>query len=94
MTKWHAMNGAMLNSEDTELPLALWPSFGECIEEALPTLLFAWNVIQCVIWLNTKCCTMLLEEIKGFYHGITKIFLLVDTHALDQRSVNGSLSTP
>ena len=27
-------------------------------------------------------CTMLLEQIKGFYHGITKIFLLVDSYTM------------
>ena len=25
---------------------------------------------------------MLLEEIKGFYHGITKIFVLVDSYTM------------
>ena len=27
-------------------------------------------------------CTMLLEQIKGFYHGITKIFLLVGSYTM------------
>ena len=27
-------------------------------------------------------CTMLLEKIKGFYHGITKIFLLVGSYTM------------
>ena len=27
-------------------------------------------------------CTMLLEQIKGFYHGITKMFLLVDSYTI------------
>ena len=27
-------------------------------------------------------CTMLLEQIKGFYHGITKIFLLVGNYTV------------
>ena len=36
----------------------------------LSTLFLAINSI------NSETCTMLLERIKGFYHGITKIFLL------------------
>ena len=27
-------------------------------------------------------CTMLLEQIKGFYYGITKIFLLVGSYTM------------
>ena len=30
----------------------------------------------------TYACTMLLEQIKGFYHGITKIFLLVGSFTM------------
>ena len=31
---------------------------------------------------GTPTCTMLLEQIKGFYHGITKIFLLVGRYTM------------
>ena len=31
---------------------------------------------------NISTCTMLLEQIKGFYHGITKIFLLVGSYTM------------
>jgi len=30
----------------------------------------------------TLACTMILEQIKGFYHGITKILLLVGSYTM------------
>ena len=34
------------------------------------------------IYIYIYICTMLLEQIKGFYHGITKIFLLIGSYTM------------
>ena len=36
--------------------------------------------ITAMLYINI--CTMLQEQIKGFYHGITKIFLLVGSYTM------------
>ena len=38
--------------------------------------------IYTYIYIYVYICTMLLEKIKGFYHGITKIFLLVGSYTM------------
>ena len=40
-------------------------------------ILFFKMILPCNEWKGIESCTMLLEQIKGFYHGITKIFWLV-----------------
>ena len=44
----------------------------------------SWNAtlgMQTTLGINCLC-TMLLEQIKEFYHGITKIFLLVGSYTM------------
>jgi len=38
-------------------------------------------LLQMMQWIK-YICTMLLKQIKGFYQGITKIFLLVDSYTM------------
>ena len=40
-----------------------------------------YDTILSFVYANITC-TMLLEQTKGFYHGITKIFLLVDSYTM------------
>ena len=43
---------------------------------------YRWIHRHTHIQMDIHTCTMLLEQIKGFYHGITKIFLLVGSYTM------------
>ena len=49
-------------------------------------IIFFLNLLQFCYFMirkgNDITCTMLLEQIKGFYHGITKISLLVGSYTM------------
>jgi len=42
----------------------------------------AINCMQGMLSCYSYSCTMLLKQIKGFYHGISKIFILVGSYTM------------